>query len=293
MPRTSVRKRQGKLTRWTPEELEKLKQWVLEGNDPGKLEIPGRNSRFFRKRAIENGWLKPLRKRRWTKEELAKLRWFHKQKMTAKQIEATGCFDPLTASSVQKKLSRLGLRKKKKHKKRKKWKPGEKTTFIAFTKLNSGILSTEQIAKKFDVSPKTVCNCQRNLRIKLLPAEILAVPYTQKKFQRARRKRAKRVLDNFEKYITERENELDALFEKMCQEQNGRTEPLEKRQCRVCGKLWLKHRKFFYYVAHGANENSGSTRSSWYFRFTCKICAAKKAHQKRVEAYKKRYPQEE
>ncbi|MEK7562741.1 MAG: hypothetical protein AAB509_03625 [Patescibacteria group bacterium] len=205
------------------------------------------------------------RQKRWfpglTNEQKEKLRELRQQGLTAKKISELDLLGPphRPVDNIQDNMSRFGLVGKNRSlatKNRKHFSNGEKQEFNDFLRQNSLRFTPRQIAEKFGVKKDTVTARQRFLRIKARLAQ-----------------NNPRIL--FEKYIAEREKQLEVLAQKLREQK--RILPLEDRRCKKCEKVWLRHKKFFFHTIHRTNCGT-----SWNFWLVCVICAAKQRHQKRV-----------
>lgn len=213
------------------------------------------------------------RQKRWypalTSEQEERLRELRQQGFTAKKISDLDLLGlpHRTTNNIQDNMSRLGLVGENRSlaaRSRKRFSCGEKQGFDDFLLQNSLKFTPRQIAKKFGVKKDTVTARQRFLGITARLAENLKIP--------------------FEKYIAEREKQLEALVQKLRKQK--RIAPPEDRRCKNCGKVWPRHKKFFFHSTHKA-----SCGTSWNFYLVCVVCTAKQRHQKRVEKYQQKYSQ--
>jgi hypothetical protein len=248
--------------KWKKWEKEKLKQQLRQGINIKDVKIPGRNWNGIRRVAKRLKLIEPLINPHYTEEQKAKLRELKQTGCTAKQIaelNLLGLPHP-TFNALQHACSRAGAvdpNRSRGRENRKIWKPGEKEDFRDFILKHSEDIPTKQIAMRFGVVEGTV----RLWKRRLIPKPP-ALP--------------------FEEWILEREKELEKLLSKM-RKKRWALEPQE-RQCKTCGRVWYKHRSFYFYEEIKTN---GYTRR--YFWRDCKICVAKKRRQKKIAQSEKIY----
>lgn len=215
------------------------------------------------------------RQKRWfpelTNEQKEKLRKLRQQGLTAKKISD---FDMLglphrTTNNIQINMRKLGLVGKNRSfatKSRKRFNCVERQKFDDFLLKNSLDFTPRQIAERFGVKKDTVTSRQRFLGIKArLVQNSPKIP--------------------FEKYIAEREKQLDSLAQELRQQK--RIVPFEDRRCKRCGKVWLRHKKFFFHTIHKTNCGT-----SWNFWLVCVVCTSKERHQKKVAQYQRKHSQQ-
>lgn len=269
------------------EEKKSLRAQLKAGVPWKNVVVPGRTSESIRRHARRYNLIPKQRHPPLTEAQKARLRELKALNFSAREISG---FDMLglprcTASTVERHICKLGLTNKNRsrgRRARKVWLNGEKQAFDNFLRENSKKFSPEQIAKKFDVVVEIVTARQRFLRVKTSYAETLAMPYVRKKIEKSSQERSRRMLLAFEKYIAEKEIQLENLAQKL--RQKKWIVPLQEKQCGTCGKTWPKNKKFFFHTTHRTNFGT-----SWYFYQNCKICVAKQQHQKKVARYEKKY----
>ena len=256
---------------WTKDEKQLLWEQLIQKKLPLKnVTVTGRKTSGIRLQAlklclIEKQWYPAL-----TSEQKEKLSELRQQGFTAKRISDLDLLGlpHRTTNNIQDNMSMLGLVGENRSlatKNRKRWNCGEKQEFNDFLLQNSLKFTPRQIAKKFGVKKDTVTARQRFLGITTRLAE--------------------KTRTQFEKYIAEREKQLEALAQRLREQK--RIMPLEYRRCKECGKIWPRHKKFFFHSTHKA-----SCGTSWNFYLVCVICTSKKRHKKRAEICQQRYSQE-
>ncbi len=279
---------------WKPEEIELIKKQQQAGVAIENVAVPNRTTEYIRRKARQKGLVEKQRHPPLSVEQREELRKLRLQGCSVPQISE---FDLLglphrTANAIQKILGKIGMVNKNRSlaaKNRKRWLNGEKQKFDDFLRNNSKRLAPkqlapEQIAKRFGIVEATVTKRQRLLGVKTSLAETLAIPYVRKKAKKARREKARKMLLDFQRHIAKRKKQLEALAKKLRSQK--RLVALEKRRCKKCGGVWLRHEKFF---PHATYKNKTMPCVSWHFSRVCAICVAKERHQKKVAKYERRY----
>ena len=275
--------------RWTKTETEELKRQISLGINIYDVKITGRLWDGIRRKAKRVKLIAPLRNPPITDAQKEKLRELRKQGLTVWQISE---FDMLglprrTVSAIQHAFSRMEFvdaNRSKGARNRKCWLNGEKQAFDTFLRRNSLKLAPQQIAKRFGVVAETVTARQRQLRVRPSLTANRQISYFKKKIREANRVRSRKMLLNFEEYVAKKEKQLEALAEKLRGQK--RLFELQEKHCKGCGKIWPRHKKFFF---HATYKTSFGT--SWHFVHDCKICASKQCHQEKVAKYEKKYSQ--
>lgn len=278
--------------RWTKEEIQLLHQQLVQENLPlEKVIIPGRTANGIRRTALRRNWAEKQRHQALTEAQKARLRELKALNFSARKISE---FDMLglphrTARAVEKYVSSQGLINKNKSaaaKNRKLWVNGEKQAFDNFLLENSKRLAPEQIAKMFGVKRSTVIVRQRFLKVKTSLAETIEIPHIREKIRKATQEKNLKTLLDFEKYVAEKEKKLEELAKEFLA-RKWLVKPQEKT-CRICGKTWPKHKRFFFYRVYKGKERAFT---SWYFWPDCVVCVAKQRHRQKVAKYEKKYSQ--
>ncbi len=273
--------------KWKKYETESLLQQFALGTPIEKVVILGRSPDRIRRKALKIGLIEKSLNPPLTAKEKTKLRKLRKQGFSVKTIAKNQLLGKPYRSqdSIQKLCGKLKLVQKNRSRagqKKKIWKPGEMQIFIDFLKQYSATLSARKIAKKFDVKKITVTSWQKKLGLNPPLSVILAMLDVKEKRQKSLEKRSSKMLAEFEEHIQKREKYLEELVEKLRSQK--RIIPLEEKICKKCQRIWLKHTVFFFHTT--AKRKSGS---SWYFYDTCKICVAKKRHEKNVAKHQIKY----
>lgn len=272
---------------WKPEEIELIKKQLQQGVAIENVMIPGRKAEYIWRQARKNGLVERQRHRAMTDEQKAELRELKEQGFSARKIADVDIMGlpHRTANAIQKIFGKIGMVNENRSlaaKNKKRWLDGEKQMFDIFLHRHSMELAPQQIAERFGVKKATVLSRQVFLGVKTSLAETLAIPYVRRKIERSSQERSRRILLDFERHTAEREKQLEALAQKLRRQK--RIVRLDDRQCKKCGLVWLKHKKFFFHATY--KTNSGT---SWHFSRTCVICAAKYRHKKKVAKYEKKY----
>ena len=251
----------------------------------GQVRIPGRTYEGIRRQALKLCLIEKIRHPPLGESQIALLCELRKQGLSATQISNFDLlgFPHRTADAIQKHLSRLGLVNQNRSlaaKHRKIWSNGELERFDNFLRENSKKMPPRQIAEIFGATRSTVDKRQRELGVKPSSKQVLAMPFVKERIKDFLCQRSKKIILGFGKRLAQREKELEALAEKL--RSNGA--PPADRQCKKCGKVWLRHRKFFF---HCKGKTAGY--SLWYFARICVLCEAQIRHERRMPRYRREY----
>jgi len=272
--------------KWNKAEREMLCSQLRDGVPIERVKIPRRKREGIRRQALKLCLIEKTRHRAPTKEDLLLLQFLREQGFNAKEIAEMGVLHTprRTANAIQKYFSHMGLVdpiRSTATKNRKVWQNGELQRFEQFLVQNSKKIPPRQIAKKFGVAMTTVDQHQRKLGVKSTFAETMATPFMKRHVRKFLQERSKKVILRFEEHIAQREKLLEELAEILRSKKASRP---EDRRCKKCGKIWLKHRKFFFHA-----EVKMPKRSVWYFTRICVICEARNRHKKRMPRYRRKY----
>ena len=273
--------------KWKKAEKEELRRLLEGGTQLQDVEIPGRNYEGIRRQAGKLGLTPRLMGAAWTFRQELKLAELRAQGIPPKKIAELNLLGPpeRTAVALYKACTRLGLAGENRSlasRNRKIWRQEEKQEFIAFLVQRSKTLASEQIAEKFGLKKGTVEAWQRRLGIKLKLQETLALPRIRNKMQEVYRRKSQKMLAEFEQGSAKKQEEFEVLSRAI--RRKKRALPFEEKRCPACGRVWPRHKRFFYYSVTRVNGYTG-----WRFFSRCKICIDKQRHAKNVLRHQKKY----
>lgn len=270
--------------KYSKKEKELFWQQVNSGKPAEKIRIPRRDKKQVWRKLRELGLTVKRGFPTLTRAQRKKLRKFAAKGFTAKQIAQNQMLGEArhlaSANYIQKWMGRLRLVNKNRSraaKKRRLFKPAESRGLNRFIVLHSSELSARQIAEKYGIKPGTVSSRQRHLGVKPNLAEAMRLPETRRKFLAGMQKRSAKILVKFPEHIAELENKLNAIAKKI--RQNHNAVPIEEKLCLECKKFWPRYGDFFFRRKYRLRRGTGV---SFHFSSPCKICMAKKRHQKRL-----------
>lgn len=261
--------------RWTKSEIKALRKQLREGRAIEDVEIPGRSMHAIRRQASRLQLIEQRPGRYpWPQRQIDKLKELAAEGLTVTEIHQFDLLGepPRSLWGIRKTWGRLGLtdpERAERMRHRKVWAPGEMKKFDAYLRKHSRTMTPEEIGKEWGVARSTVARRQTELGLKRTRAEVLKMPYSQKKRDAARRRLRKRNISYWRAQRESREQQMIELAVELT-ERN-----VETQVCSDCQREWPRRAEFFH-----TTEKRISIGTSRYFKHRCILCENQRRRRK-------------
>jgi hypothetical protein len=262
--------------RWTRSQTRNLIAQTKQGKKLPELRIPNKSAaainakRRYLRLAGKLGNQPGTIKEKYSEAELAILEHYAWQLgWSARQIHVAGVLPNRRYNSISKKIGRLGYGdpvRVQRAKKAMRLTEDEHRRLTQFLLADGRRLSTETIARRFNISLKVVNFHRRKLGVSLSWHEARALSSTEEKRQRIADAKRKRLKERWAKY---RAKKIDSLLE-FQQRLERRKCKAPIRTCRACAYPWFALPQFF-----SLQRRRLPNRVKVSMARTCRICKMK------------------
>jgi len=262
--------------RWTPSQTRSLIAQVKQGKKLAELRISNKSTSAInaqRRRlriAGKLGKQTVKTKQEYSQAELDLLEHYAWQVgWSARQVHAAGVLPNRSYHSISKKMGRLGYGdpvRVQRAKQARRLSHDERNRLTEFLLAEGRRLSSETIARRFNISMKVVNSNRRKLGVSLSWQEARALSSTEEKRQRVAEAKRKHLNERWAKY---RAKKIETLleFQQRLERRNYRA-PI--RTCRACGYPWFALGRFF-----SVQRRKLPNRVKVSMSQTCRICKMK------------------